>query len=594
MERTRKEMNPEFCWNLKDIFEDEKAWEQALEAATAAVAEIPAIYGQLDSAAALKAGLDKVFAAAEQTERVYVYAMLYSSGDNGDPKAQEMDARASRLYVEFSTAIAPLKPMVLAIDPETLDAYIQDPQLALYRHLLEDICRARKHTLSEREEQLLAMLGEAAHTPKRTFDLFDSVDMSFPNAVDKDGNEHPLTHAMYRNYTETKDAILRKDAFEKYFGEFKKYNNTLSALYGGSVKFDSYFAKVRNYDSAREAALDENNIPTLLYDNLLKSIHENGIPTLDRYLKLRKKLMGVEKLSLYDLYVPLVEEADSKMPFEDAKELVLKALDPLGEEYQGLLKRAYNEKWIDVYENKGKTTGAFSCGCYGVHPYVLLNYTDKYDDAFTLAHELGHSMHSWFSSQQQAYVNSDYCIFVAEVASTVNEVLLTRYLLSIEKDKKKRAYILNHLLEGFRTTVFRQSLFAEFEMKAHELYESGAPLTAQALNKLYHDLNATFYAEAEGTEETDVEWSRIPHFYRAFYVYQYATGFCSAVAIADLILNHGGAENYLKFLGTGGSMYPIDELKIAGVDLTTPQPIDSALRVFEETLNEFEQLMTEE
>jgi len=398
---------------------------------------------------------------------------------------------------------------------------------------------------------------------------------------------------MYRNYTETKDAVLRKDAFEKYFGEFKKYNNTLSALYGGSVKFDSYFAKVRNYDSAREAALDENNIPTVLYDNLLRSIHENGIPTLDRYLKLRKKLMGVEKLSLYDLYVPLVEEADSKMPFEDAKELVLKALEPLGEEYQNLLKRAYNEKWIDVYENKGKTTGAFSCGCYGVHPYVLLNYTDKYDDAFTLAHELGHSMHSWFSSQQQAYVNSDYCIFVAEVASTVNEVLLTRYLLSIEKDKKKRAYILNHLLEGFRTTVFRQSLFAEFEMKAHALYESGAPLTAQALNQLYHDLNATFYAEAEGTEETDVEWSRIPHFYRAFYVYQYATGFCSAVAIADLILNHGGAENYLKFLGTGGSMYPIDELKIAGVDLTTPQPIDSALRVFEETLNEFEQLMTE-
>ena len=594
MERTRKEMNPEFCWNLKDIFEDEKAWEQALNSAFEAVKEIPAIYDKLDSAEALKAGLDKVFAAAQQTELVYVYAMLYSSGDNGDPLAQEMEARAGRLFMEFNTAIAPLKPMVLSIDPETIESYIQNPELALYRHLLEDICRARKHTLNENEEKLLAMLGEAAQTPKKSFDLFESVDMTFPNAVDKDGNEHPLTHAMYRNYTENKDAVLRHDAFEKYFGEFKKYNNTLSAMYGGSVKFDSYYAKVRHYDSAREAALDENNIPVKLYDNLLKSIHENGLPTLNRYLELRKKLMGLEKLSLYDLYVPLVEEADAKMPFEEAKELVLKALEPLGETYQQLLKRAYNEKWIDVYENKGKTTGAFSCGVYGVHPYVLLNYTDKYDDAFTLAHELGHSMHSWFSSQEQAYVNSDYCIFVAEVASTVNEVLLTRYLLSIEKDKKKRAYILNHLLEGFRTTVFRQSLFAEFEMKAHELYEKGTPLTAQALNQLYHDLNATYYAAAEGTEKTDVEWSRIPHFYRAFYVYQYATGFCSAVAIADLILNHGGAENYLKFLGTGGSMYPIDELKIAGVDLTTPQPIDSALRVFEETLNEFEQLMTQE
>jgi len=286
-----------------------------------------------------------------------------------------------------------------------------------------------------------------------------------------------------------------------------------------------------------------------------------------------------------------VEDGDTGTPYENARELVLESMKPLGEEYVGLLERAFNEKWIDVYENKGKTTGAYSCGVYGVHPYVLLNHTDKYDDAFTLAHELGHAMHSWFSSQAQDYVNNDYSIFVAEVASTVNEVLLTRHLLKIEKDEKKRAYILNHLLEGFRTTVFRQTLFAEFEKKAHEMYESGMPLTAQSLNDVYRSLNEAYYPSAAGTPETDAEWSRIPHFYRAFYVYQYATGFCSAVAIADGILNGGGAGEYLRFLSTGGSMYPLDELRIAGVDLASPQPIESALRVFESTLAEFEQLM---
>ena len=587
MEKTRNQMDPAFCWNLADIFEDIPAWERAYGEAEQLVAALPEVMGTLGaSAQSLKQGLDRIFAAAQKLELVYVYTMLHASEDNGDAQAQDMEARATRLFVEFFTITASLSPEILAIDPDQLEKWIALPEMQTYRHMIEDICRARAHTLSENEERLLAMLGDAAQTPKKTFDLFESVDMQFPNL---DSGE-PLTHALFGKYRESADPELRREAFEKYFGEYGKYINTLASLYAGNVKLDSYYAKARKHPSALEAELYGNNVPKALYENLIDCVHE-AIPALTRYLEIRKKKLGLDALRLYDLYVPLVDEVDSAMPYETARELVLKATEPLGETYQTLLNRAFSERWIDVYENKGKTTGAYSCGVYSVHPYVLLNYTDKYDDAFTLAHELGHSMHSWFSSQAQDYVNNEYTIFVAEVASTVNEVLLTRYLLSVETDPKKRAFVLNHLLEGFRTTVFRQTLFAEFEKRAHEMYESGAPLTAQALNGIYHELNETYYPIAEGTDVTDVEWARIPHFYRAFYVYQYATGFCSAVAIADRILNHGGAEDYLKFLSTGGSMYPIDELKIAGVDLNSPAPIASALRVFEETLEEFARLM---
>ena len=580
-------MDPAFCWDLTDIFESEDAWEQALAEATEQVASIPALAGTLGrSAADLKAGLDKFYAAARKAELVYVYAMLNSAGDNGDAHAQDMEARAMRLFVEFSTAAAFLNPEILSIDPEQLEKWMAEPDLAGYRHILEDICRSRAHTLSEAEERLLAMLGDAAQTPSNAFSMFESVDMRFPSL----SGDRPLTHAQFGSYRESRDIDTRREAFEKYFGEYAKYVNTLAALYSGSVKLDCYFARAHRHDGALAAGLFGNNVPTALYDNLLDSIHR-AIPTLERYLRLRARRMGLEKLHLYDLYVPLVEDVDAKMPYAEAQRLVLEAVAPLGEEYQSLIRRAFDEKWIDVYENQGKTTGAFSCGVYGVHPYVLLNHADKYDDAFTLAHELGHAMHSWFSSQAQDYANNDYSIFVAEVASTVNEVLLTRHLLKGETDPKKRAYVLNHLLEGFRTTVFRQTLFAEFEKRTHEMYEAGEPLTAQTLSALYHELNERYYPGVESTPETDAEWARIPHFYNAFYVYQYATGFCSAVAIADSILNCGGAGEYLRFLSTGGSMYPIDELKIAGVDLTTPEPIERAMKVFAETLDEFAELM---
>ena len=583
-------MNPEYMWNLGDIFADKAAWEDAMQKAEEQIAQVVAVQGTLGkSAEDLKRGLDAIYAAAQQANLVYLYAFLNLMGDNGDAEAQDMEARATRMMVNFSTETAFVNPEILSIDPENLDAWMQKPELSGYRHMIDDIARARVHTLSEREERLLAMLGDAAGTPEKAFSMFDSVDVQFPDVAEG----KPLTHALFGNYREDRSAAVRKDAFEKYFGEYKKHINTISALYAGSVKFDSYFAKARNHAGALESALFANNVPRRLYENLIECIHE-AIPTLDRYLKLQKKLLGVETLTLYDLYVPLVSDVDEEMPYEKAKELVKEALKPMGEEYQRLLDRAFNERWIDVYENAGKHPGAFSCGVYGVHPYVLLNHANRLDNAFTLAHELGHCMHSWYSSQTQDFANHDYSIFVAEVASTVNEVLLTRYLLAKEQNPRKRAYILNHLLEGFRTTVFRQTLFAEFEMKAHALYEQGQPLTAQTLCGIYHDLNTTYYPAAQGSEYTDTEWARIPHFYTAFYVYQYATGFCSAVAIADRILNHGGAKDYLKFLTTGGSMYPIDELKIAGVDLTDPQPIRSAMQVFADTVDEFTKLMSEE
>ncbi len=584
MEKNRKDMNPAFCWDLKDIFADTAAWEEALKEANELIKGIPAVMGTLgNSAESLKAGLDCVYGAAEKTERIYIYAMLNSAGDNGDAQAQDMEARALSLYVEFSTLSAFVNPEILTIDPAKLEKWMESDLLAGYRHILYDICRAREHTLSEAEERLIAMMGDAAQTPKKAFEMLEAVDMTFP-ALD---SGKPITHALFGTYRESADTNERREAFEKYFGEYVKYINTISALYSGSVKQDSFNARAHKYPSAIESALYANDVPVAIYENLIECIH-NSIPSLAKYLDIRREKLGLDELTLCDLYVPLVDEVDADMPYDKAQQLVLKATEPLGEDYQKMLRRAFDEKWIDVYENKGKTTGAFACGVYGVHPYVLLNYTNKYDDAFTLAHELGHAMHSWYSSQAQDYANNEYTIFVAEVASTVNEVLLTRYLLSVEKDPKMQAYILNHLLEGFRTTVFRQTLFAEFEKKTHEMYESGMPLTPQTLNALYHELNELYYPNAKGTQETDSEWARIPHFYNAFYVYQYATGFCSAVAIADSILSGNGAENYLKFLSTGGSMYPIEELKIAGVDLTTPQPIESAMKVFKDTIEKFE------
>ncbi len=584
-------MDSAYQWDLSPIFESKEMWESAYAEAKEDVEKISKFAGTLaDSPEQMKHALDSIYQTVEKVDRIYRYASLLKNGDNGDAEYQKMEGMAMSLYVAMGTACAFLNPEILSMPEERLNAYMDAPLLASYRHMLEDTNRARVHTLNQQGERLLAMLSDAADTPDNCFTMLESVDMEFPVILDENGEEVQLTHGNYALFRMSQNQRVRKDAFEAYHGTIKKFINTIAAMYSGSVKLDTYYTQVRKYNSACERALFGSNVPLSVYDSLVEAVHA-GLPTMKQYLQLRKKTLGLDELNMYDLYCPMVEDIDIHVNFEEAKELVLKATEPLGEEYRQLLERAFHERWIDVYENKGKTTGAFSCDVYGVHPYVLMNYAGSMEDAFTLAHELGHSLHSSFSDAAQDYANHDYHILVAEVASTVNEVLLTKYLLKTETDPKRRAYILNHFLEGFRTTVYRQTLFAEFERKAHDLYQQGEPLTAELLSKLYHDLNDLYYDGAVNHELQDVEWARIPHFYTAFYVYQYATGFCSAVAIADDILKTGDPSRYLKFLSTGDSMYPIEELKIAGVDLTKPETVSNALKVFQESLNELEELL---
>lgn len=590
---SRDKIDNQYKWILNHIFISLEDWEKAYAVAKKTAAEVKGIAGTLgQSAESMKTGLDQIFTAIRKVELVYSYAMLLKSGDNGDSKYQEMSARAMNLYVELETAIAFVEPEILAVPEEKLKEYLSSEALKGHRHFIENIDRSRTHTLDEKGEMMLAKLGDVAQTPDNCFTMLESVDMQFPKIKDENGDEQQLTHGNFAVFRESASADVRRESFEKYFGEFKKYINTWAAMYAGSVKMDCYYADVRSFASACERSLFIGNVPVSVYDNLVESVH-GGLPIMERYLKLRKKLLGLDEINMYDLYCPIVDDVKWEMSLEESKALVKKATAPLGENYIKLLDRAFNERWMDIYENKGKTTGAFSCGVYGVHPYVLLNFSNRLDDAFTMAHELGHSMHSFLSDANQDFANHDYSIMVAEVASTVNEVLLTKYLLKSETDKKRRAFVLNHFLEGFRTTVFRQTLFAEFEREAHDMCQHGNALTAESLSKVYHKLNEKYYVGAKINDLQDCEWARIPHFYNAFYVYQYATGFCSAVAIADNILRTGDASNYLKFLTTGGSMYPLDELEVAGIDLTMPATVANALNIFEETLDEFEKLMCE-
>lgn len=587
----RSEMDPRFQWDFTHIYPDKAHWEAAMTEAEKAVEALSALHGTLgQSKDALKKGLEQLADASQKVEIPYIYAMLHRAADGSEPAYQEMEARGMSLAVKANAATSFLDPEILAIPKEQLDAWMAQEDMAVYCHMVEDISRGRAHTLSADKEKMLAMLGEAADTPSSAYEMLTNVNMVFPKIHNEAGEEVQLTSGNFGVYRESRSRAVREEAFRAMFGTYRKYGDTFAALYGGQIKFDTFFANVRGYGSSIEAYLDGGNVPVSVYDSLIEAVHES-LPAMKEYLALRKKALKLDKLDIFDLYVPMVEDVDYPVPFENVKELVKNATKPLGEEYQQLLDRAFAENWMDVYENQGKRGGAFSCGVYGVHPYVLLNYTDTLDDAFTVAHELGHSMHSFFSSRAQEFVNHSYRIMVEEVASTVNEVLMTMYLLKTETDKKRRAYILNHFLEGFRTTLFRQTLFAEFERKAHELHAAGTPLTSQTLNKIYHDLVALYYEGAEIDEEIDTEWSFIPHFYTPFYVYQYATGFSSAVAIARHILETGDASEYLRFLSTGGSDYPLNELKIAGIDLTKPDTVKSALEVFANTVKELEALL---
>ena len=589
--KPRKEMDPAFQWDLSHLFKTQNEWKRAYENAEKMIDALPRLAGTLgDSALSLETALAEIDRAAELCERVGIYAFLCKAGDNGDPDAQELDDRATRLYVKLESAVAFVDPEILSIDENRLLGFLADPVLAPHRHTVEDVNRQRAHTLDEKGEQMLAALGEFAAVPGTAFDMLTNVDMEYPTLTDEAGNKVRLSNGNFSVYRESRDRRVREEAFKGYFGVYHKFINTTAALYAGAVKAASFYSSARHYDGNCEAALFSNNVPVSVYDSLIEAVHE-GLPAMQEYLNLRREVLGLDEIDVFDLYVPMVDDVDFGMPYESAKKLVREALAPLGEDYCRLLDRAFSEGWIDVYENKGKESGAFSTGVFGVHPYVMLNYTDTLDDAYTLAHELGHAMHSYYSDATQDYANHDYRIMVAEVASTVNEVLLTKHLLKTETEPKRRAYILNHFLEGFRTTVFRQTLFAEFERKAHDLYRAGTPLTAKTLSGIYLGLESEYYSAAKMQPLIADEWSYIPHFYRPFYVYQYATGFSSAVAIADAIEKTGNAADYRRFLTLGGSDYPLEELKVAGIDLTSPKTVKNALSVFRDTVREFAEAM---
>ena len=584
--KPRKEMDPAFQWDLSQLFKTPDDWRAAYAETEKLIDALPRLAGTLGgSALSLESALSEIDRAAELCERVGVYAFLCKAGDNGDPEAQDMDDRATRLYVKFDSAVAFVDPEILSIDETRLLGFLADSTLAPHRHYVEDVNRQRAHTLDGKGEQMLAALGEFAAVPGTAYDMLTNVDMEYPTIEDEDGNQVRLSNGNFSVYRESRDRRVREDAFKGYFGTYHRFINTTAALYAGAVKAASFYSSSRHYDGNCEAALFSNNVPISVYDSLIEAVHE-GLPAMQEYLDLRRRALGLDEIDVFDLYVPMVDDVDFKMPYETAKTLVREALAPLGEDYCRVLDRAFSEGWIDVYENKGKESGAFSTGVFGAHPYVMLNYTDTLDDAYTLAHELGHAMHSYYSDTTQDYANHDYKIMVAEVASTVNEVLLTKHLLKTETDPRRRAYILNHFLEGFRTTVFRQTLFAEFERKAHDLYRAGTPLTAKTLSEIYLDLEKQYYSVAKMQDLIADEWSYIPHFYRPFYVYQYATGFSSAVAIADAIEKTGNAADYRRFLTLGGSDYPLEELKVAGIDLTLPETVKGALSVFRDTVRE--------
>ena len=588
--KTRAEIPSKYKWNLADIFQSQEKWEEAFIEIKESIPSLKAFKGKLSDKKQLKEFFKLEHKVSLLSEKLYVYAKMSRDEDNGNDESVSMCDRAYSLLMLLETETAFVTPELNELDDSVLISLANEEDFKDNSRYLLGIVRNKKHLLSEKEERILAQTGEMANSFDTIFTMLDDVDMRFDDILMPDGTKTELSHGRYGLLLQDKNRDIRKQAYESMYNAHLNNINTLASLYSSSVKKDVFYAQVRNYESVLEGDLFSGNIPESVYTTLIEQVHK-FFPVMHSYVSLRQELLGIKDGKMYDMYVPLIDMPDVKYTFEEAQELSKKALAPLGEDYVELLERSFKENWIDVYETKGKTSGAYSWGAYGVHPYMLLNYQDRLDDVFTLVHEAGHSMHTYYSDKNLPYEKAQYKIFVAEVASTVNEVLLLKYLLNNTEDKKMKAYLLNHFLDQFRTTLFRQTMFAEFEWETRKKAENGEPLTVNVLNKIYGDLNRAYYGEAVETDKfIEAEWSRIPHFYRAYYVYQYATGFSSAVAIADMILNEGkpAVERYKKFLSSGGSDFPVELLKITGVDLTKPDTIVSALKVFESTLKEFE------
>ncbi len=591
----RKDIEDRFKWKLEDIYKDTDLWEKDFKAVKDLAAQMGNFQGKLGNGAdTLLDCFKKSDELLSLNDKVFVYARMKRDEDNGNSTYQALTDRASTLGTEVYTAISFIIPEMLAIPEDKLLSFINsNKELSLYMFMVQENLRQKEHILSEKEEQILALSTEISDTAGDIFTMYNNADIKFPHIRDEKGEDVEVTKGRYSTMLESRDRRVRKDAFEAVYGTYDKMKNTLGASLTGNVKKNRFYSVVRKYPSSLEASLDNDNVPVEVYDNLIETVNKN-LHLLDRYLKLRKKVLKLDELHMYDLYVPMVEEYDKKVTYEEGKKLVEEGLKPLGEEYIGYLKNGFDSGWIDIYENQGKTSGAYSWGAFKTHPYVLLNYQDNINDVYTLAHEMGHALHSYYTNMTQPYVYSQYKIFVAEVASTVNESLLMRHMLSKSESKQEKAYLLNHYLEEFRGTVFRQTMFAEFEKLIHQKTEQGEALNAQELCDIYYNLNKKYFGEAVNVDnEIAMEWSRIPHFYSSFYVYKYATGFSAATAIAEKIYKEGkpAVDKYLEFLKGGGSNYPIELLKIAGVDLSSPQPIQDALNVFEKTLEELEQLL---
>lgn len=591
----RSEVKEEYTWDLSGMYAGVMAWEEDLKEIAAIAAEVEKLKGRVTASALnLLYVLEQTAAAEQKLGLAGSYAARLFDEDQKNTSHQAMFQRIFTLVTDFSSRTAFIEPEILAVDKQVLEQYFEElPKLKLYRAQIAEIQRKKEHCLSAEMEKLLAMTGEMAETSSQVYSILNNADFLFPEIEDEHGEKIRLTHGNFVPFEESSDRRVRKEAFEKFYQVYRQFAGTLAGLYNGQVKQQMFYAKARNYPSTLEAAVDANNVPSSVYHNLLETIH-NNMDKMHRYVRLRKKCLGVDELHMYDIYTPMIADAARKISFEEAKETVLKALAPLGEEYTDKVREGFENRWIDVYENEGKRSGAYSAGEYGAHPYVLLNHNDTLDNMFTLAHEMGHAMHSYYSNNAQPFIYSQYKIFVAEVASTCNEVLLMEYLLKNTTDKKERAYLLNHYLDSFKGTVYRQAMFAEYEMESSRLAEAGESLTAENLSSLYYQLNQKYYGpDIVSDDEIAYEWARIPHFYYNFYVYQYATGFSSAVAIAHNILKEGApaVERYKKFLSGGCSKSPIELLKIAGVNLETPEPIQEALNVFGEVLDEMDTLI---
>lgn len=589
--KKRSETDVKDTWKLEDMVTEDGLWEQMFKEASGEINEYASYKGKLaDCADTLYACLSFDDKLSQKIERLYVYARMRSDEDTTVQRYQDMFSRAQTLSYRAAENSSFLVPEILSMDRELLERYMAaDNGIGHFKRALEIILARRDHTLSGEMEELLAQSYDATQGASQIFTMFNNADVKFPVITGENGEGIRITHGNYISLMENQDRRIRKDAFEGLYSVYEQFSNTLAAAFSSNVKQAVFYAKAKKYASSREYYLADNEVPELVYDNLVKAVREN-IMKLHEYTRVRRDVLGVDELHMYDLYVPMVAAADRHYTYEEAKAIVLEGLAPLGEEYLSLLRQGFDNRWIDVYENEGKRSGAYSWGTYGSHPYVLLNFHGTLNDVFTLAHEMGHSIHTWYSDRNQPFTYAGYKIFVAEVASTCNEALLIRHLLKKAGSREEKAYLLNHFLESFRGTLFRQTMFAEFEDMAHKKAARGESLTAESLCNAYHQLNADYFGPSMTVDsQIDYEWERIPHFYTPFYVYQYATGFSAAVAISSRIMSGepGALEGYKKFLSGGCSMKPIDLLKLCGVDMSTTLPVDEALGFFGELLEEF-------